>query len=299
MNGIDKQKHVICLMGPTAIGKTALALKLVKKMPCEIISVDSSMVYREMNIGTAKPTLEEQAIAPHQLIDICNPNESFSVAEFIKHATNAIDAIHARNKIPLLVGGTMLYFKGLQQGLSPLPSADQNIRAKIREMHNQYPEDKNLYNFLSSIDPITANKLSCNDQQRIQRAIEVFLLTGQTLSQLCQENPPISPSEYNFINIALMPKDRKILHKNIEIRIENMLNQGLIEEVQHIIQKYHVNLEYPAMRAVGYRQVFQYLSQEISYQQMQEQILFATRQLAKRQLVWLRSWQNLYVFDVT
>lgn len=289
-------KNVICLMGPTAIGKTALALNLIKKIPCDIISVDSSMVYRNMDIGTAKPTFNEQIKAPHKLIDICNPNEIFSVADFIKYATESIDEIHAKNRIPLLVGGTMMYFKSLQQGLSALPSTDHSIRAKINDMQQQYPEDKNLYNFLQQIDPITANKLSNNDTQRIQRAIEVYLITGKPISQLHKENPPTPSKKYNFINIALMPQDREILHKNIEQRILNMLKQGFIEEVEYITKLYNLNLDYPSMRSVGYRQIFQYLSNEISYSQMQERILFATRQLAKRQLVWLRSWEKKHIF---
>lgn len=286
---------IICLLGPTASGKTNLAIQLIQKLPCEIISVDSGMIYREMDIGTAKPTAEELKIAPHRLINICDPIETYSAAKFRADALQEIENIIAQERMPLLVGGTMLYFRALQQGLSQMPSANQEIRAQISQTAEKigWPA---LHAKLASIDQISAARISPNDAQRLQRALEVYELTGLTLTQLCEQNRP-QPLPYEFINIALIPENREIIHARIRLRLEKMLADGLVEEVEKLFQRGDLHPDLPSMRTVGYRQVWQFLAGKINHQEMIEQILIATRQLAKRQLTWLRSWPNLSVFD--
>lgn len=291
----DKTKNIICLMGPTASGKTALALDLVQRFPLEIISVDSGMIYRDMDIGTAKPTKEEQMIAPHRLIDICDPSETYSAAQFRQDAISEIEDIFQQGKTPLLVGGTMLYFKVLQQGISPLPQADVKVRAKLNAMVQEQGLES-LYAKLQQVDSATAARLSPQDRQRIQRAMEVYTITGKPISVLCANSPP-EPSPYKFVNIALMPIQRSLLHERIAQRIQFMFQQGFVEEVEKLFRRGDLHVDLPAMRAVGYRQVWQYISGEMDYTTMQERILFATRQLAKRQLVWLKSWPNLTLVD--
>lgn len=291
----DKTKNIICLMGPTASGKTALALDLVQQFSLEIISVDSGMIYRGMDIGTAKPTKKEQTIAPHRLIDICDPSETYSAARFRQDAICEIEDILWQGKTPFLVGGTMLYFKVLQQGISPLPQADAKVRAELKAMEQEKGVGS-LYAKLQQVDSATAARLSSQDSQRIQRALEVYTITGQPISVLCANSPP-EPSPYNFVNIALMPTQRNLLHERIAQRIQLMLRQGFVEEVEKLFRRGDLHIDLPAMRAVGYRQVWQHISGEIDYNTMQERILFATRQLAKRQLVWLKSWSNLTLVD--
>ena len=320
-------------MGPTAIGKTQLAVDLTKKMPCSIISVDSSMVYRGMDIGTAKPSAEELAIAPHRLIDICAPNEIYSAGRFREDALREIENILAKGKIPLLVGGTMLYFRVLQQGLSDLPKADQNLRVRL-EMEAKEHGNAFLHARLTKIDPVSAAKIKINDKQRLQRALELYELTGKTptelyahkftgnefinrqeidrqnegiykslrdIDKICKQNCYINQyaiSEtqknqtlpYHTINITLTPQDRNILHEKIIKRFDLMLENGLIDEVKKLRQDYDLTSNLPSMRAIGYRQVWQYLEGELDYTTMHEQAIIATRQLAKRQMTWLRSW---------
>lgn len=286
---------IICLMGPTATGKTALAIQLVCDFPCEIISVDSGMIYRSMDIGTAKPTAEELNIAPHHLINIRDPKDAYSVAQFRKEAIAAIEQILHRKKIPLLVGGTMLYFKVLLQGISTLPDANPEIRAQIAEQAELYGWEF-LHKKLQRIDYAAAERINSSDSQRIQRALEVYELTGKSISELCSENQP-QPLSYNALKLALIPEDRDLLRQKIDYRFKNMLQLGFIEEVEKLYQRGDLNLDMPSMRAVGYRQIWNYLAGKTTYNDMCEQVINATNQLAKRQLTWLRRWENLNRFD--
>lgn len=284
------QGPIICLMGPTASGKTALAVELVQHLPCEIISVDSAMVYRGMDIGTAKPTADILAIAPHRLLDIRDPADSYSAGQFCADAKREIDAIFALKKIPLLVGGTMLYFHALQNGLATLPPADPAVRAKILQTA-EIQGWTALHQQLQKIDPIAAQRIHPNDPQRLQRALEVHAITGKTLTELCSNNADHLFGT-NIINIALLPDDRLQLQVQIAARFQTMLQQGLLDEVQALYQRGDLVADLPAIRAVGYRQVWDYLDGKLSYAEMQERAIIATRQLAKRQLTWLRNWEE-------
>ncbi len=284
-------KKVTCIMGPTGSGKTALAIELVKKHPYEIISVDSALVYRGMDIGTAKPTKEELKLAPHRLINICDPSQPYSAGQFYQDAQREIEDIFKKNKTPLLVGGTMLYFRAIQFGLADLPAADANTRKAIEKEAEQlgWPV---LHERLKQIDPTAAEKINPNDAQRIQRALEVYDLTGKPISEF--SGPANSPAlPYEFENIALIPEDRQLLHQRIEKRFDQMLAQGFIEEVEKLYQREDIHPDLPAIRAVGYRQVWEYLDGKVDEATMREKAIIATRQLAKRQLTWLRSWPNL------
>ena len=283
-------------MGPTACGKTDLAIALSQRLPLGIISVDSALVYRGMDIGTGKPTPEELTIAPHRLINICDPTEPYSAGQFCADALSEIAQIHALNQVPLLVGGTMLYFHKLLFGLAELPTADEKIRAQLAadaekigwaEMHKR----------LATIDPDAAAKIKPQDPQRIARALEVFLLTGKTISALQQNNIKSLPEDYEVISIALIPEDRSWLHHNIEKRFDKMLASGLIDEVAKLKNSGNLTAESTSMRIVGYRQVWEYLDGKTDFNTMRLKSLAATRQLAKRQLTWLRSWKSLLVFD--
>jgi tRNA dimethylallyltransferase len=284
---------IVCLMGPTASGKTTTAIELIKDFPFSIISVDSGMIYRGMDIGTAKPSKEQLAIAPHRLIDILDPRESYSAAQFRLDAMHEIEDILQHGHIPLLVGGTMLYFKVLQQGISPLPSADALVRSEIANDAAKISWEK-MHERLQAIDPIAALRIAANDAQRIQRALEVYALTGKTMTELCASNPP-QASPYHIINLALAPaaeNSRGILEKKILQRLQLMLQQGFVDEVAVLRARGDLAPDMPSMRAVGYRQVWQYLDGALNYEEMQQQIIIATRQLAKRQMTWLRSWQG-------
>ena len=281
-------------MGPTASGKTTLAVELVKRYPMEVISVDSALVYRGMNIGTAKPGAELLAVAPHRLIDIRDPSVPYSAAEFREDALLEMAEITARGHIPLLVGGTFLYFRALQYGLSDMPAADQEIRARL-EADAQREGWEALHVRLADVDPESAARIKPTDPQRIQRALEVYLLSGQPLSTFhAQKSSADLP--YRLLKLALIPADRSLLHDRIDARFRQMLAEGLLEEVGELFARGDLSAELPAMRAVGYRQVWQYLGGQLEYQAMVEQAIIATRQYAKRQLTWLRGEDDLDSF---
>lgn len=285
------KKSIICLMGPTASGKTPLAIELVQRYPFEIISVDSAMVYRGMNIGTAKPTADVLQLAPHRLIDLIDPSETYSAGQFCTDALREIESIHANHKIPLLVGGTMMYFRALQNGLAPLPKADAAIREVLQSRADQQGW-ATLHQELSQIDPVAAARINPNDSQRIQRALEVFQLTGKTMSAWQAEHTTPLAS-VNIINVALMPNDRAFLHERIAQRFDAMLADGFIDEVQQLYLRGNLHPDLPSIRSVGYRQAWDYLAGITSYDEMRDQAIAATRQLAKRQMTWLRSWGAL------
>ncbi len=277
----------ICLMGPTAAGKTDLAVALVDALPVEIVSVDSVMIYRGMDIGSAKPDAETLARAPHRLIDILDPAEAYSAARFRDDALREMAEITAAGRIPLLVGGTMLYYRALLSGLSTLPSADAEIRARLEEEAAEAGWSA-MHRRLQAVDPVSAERIHPNDPQRIQRALEVFEITGMTLSELHQA--PASPAlPYRVIKLAVMPSERSVLHERIAMRFRAMLEEGFIEEVEGLMRRGDLHAALPALRAVGYRQVWAYLSGAMNYNEMVERGIIATRQLAKRQLTWLRA----------
>lgn len=285
----------IFLMGPTASGKTDVAVQLVKHLPCDIISVDSAMVYRGMNIGTAKPSPAVLAEAPHRLIDIRDPVEAYSAAQFCKDAVTEIQAIHATGRIPLLVGGTGLYFRSLQYGLSDLPTANPHIRTQLTQEATQlgWPV---LHQRLAKLDPITAQRIHPNDSQRIQRALEVYEVSGYTMTEWYTQ--AISqPFSGPLLKIVFAPAQRTILHDRIAQRFQNMLAHGFVEEVRELFMRGDLTPELPALRAVGYRQVWRYLAGELDYNGLLEQGIIATRQLAKRQLTWLRAETQTQWFD--
>lgn len=287
-------KLLFCLMGPTASGKTALACELVQHLPVEIISVDSAMVYRGMNIGTAKPDAETLRRAPHQLIDIIDPPDSYSAANFCDDVARLSERILNQGKIPLLVGGTMMYFRSLQQGLSSLPEADESIRAQLLQQAQEHGWAY-MHQELTRIDPVTAARIHPNDTQRIQRALEVYQLTKTPLSEFLSSGK--EASAYQFVNFSLIPDDRAWLHQRIALRFEQMLAEGFINEVEELLQKWPLTLEHPSMRSVGYRQVLQYLQGEYDRQTLCEKGIAATRQVAKRQLTWLRHWPEMQFFS--
>jgi tRNA dimethylallyltransferase len=276
---------VICLMGPTAAGKTALAVELARRFPVGVISVDSALVYRGMDIGTGKPGAEILAEVPHRLIDIREPWESYSAGEFVQDVRVAIAGVVAAGRVPLLVGGTLLYFRSLWQGLSALPTADSEVRAAIdrRAAAIGWPA---LHAELASIDPLTAQRLHPTDRQRIQRALEVHALTGIPLS--AQQGRASPASDLHFLRIALIPENRQLLHARIEARFNEMLARGFRTEVEGLMQLPEMRVDCPAMRAVGYRQLWGMLAGDYDRAEAERRALAATRQLAKRQLTWLR-----------
>ena len=286
---------VILLMGPTASGKTGVAVHMAARFRLEIVSVDSAQVYRHMDIGTAKPSSEILAVAPHHLIDLLDPSDRYSAANFCDDANQVLAEIHTRGNIPLLTGGTMLYFKALKEGLSELPAADAKTRAAIDAIAEAsgWPA---LHAELGRIDPHAASRLRPTDAQRIQRALEVYYLTGLPLSALIARGRA-SAAPYRMISVALEPSERAVLHARIEQRFETMLELGLIEELRELRERFELNPSLPSMRAVGYRQVWQYLDGEFGLAALRERGKAATRQLAKRQLTWLRSWGDVRRFD--
>lgn len=289
---MTKNKPILCIAGPTAAGKTKLAIELSKRKPIEIISVDSALVYRGLDIGSGKPSVEEQTQVPHHLIDIREPYEPYSAANFVTDACHCIEDIYARGKEPVLVGGTMMYFKALLSGLSDLPSASTAVRERLLdEIHAKGLN--HLYDRLALVDPIAAKRIKPNDSQRIQRALEVYEITGQPMSDLYQHSQNTNALPYPVRLIAIAPLERQSLHRNIEIRFHQMLEAGLIDEVKQLRTCSLNHKDLPAIRSVGYRQVWQYLEGELSYDDMVEKAIVATRQLAKRQLTWLRNWPGM------
>lgn len=285
----------IFLMGPTASGKTALAIDLVENYNCEIISVDSALVYKDMDIGTAKPDAELQARAPHRLIDLIDPAEAYSAANFREDALCEMADITAKGKVPLLVGGTMMYFKFLRDGAAQLPKADEAVRQRLLAQGEEFGWPY-MHAKLAEVDPVSAERLKPMDSQRIQRALEVFEVSGKTLTQFWAEQDE-QPLPYEVISFAVMPKERKTLHKRIAQRYQIMMKQGFVEEVKTLFARDDLHEELPSIRCVGYRQVWQYLQGEIDYDEMVERGIIATRQLAKRQITWLRSWPDLNWLD--
>ncbi|MEE9412055.1 MAG: tRNA (adenosine(37)-N6)-dimethylallyltransferase MiaA [Methylococcales bacterium] len=278
---------VICLMGPTAIGKSAVAVRLAQQLDCEIISVDSMQVYRGMDIGTAKPNDQQQGGITHHLIDILDPAQVYSTGQFRQQAIELMAEIIERGKTPLLVGGTMLYFKALFAGLAQLPTANKALRAELEQQAVEIGWQA-MHAELARVDPEAGRRIHPNDPQRIQRALEVYRLSGQSLSALMKHNTQAS-LPYEFIKLALVPEDRSHLHATIRLRFNTMIEQGLIQETSVLYAREDLNSKVPAIRAVGYRQVWAYLDQQLDSTEMVERAVIATRQLAKRQLTWLRS----------
>ncbi|CDG99992.1 tRNA (adenosine(37)-N6)-dimethylallyltransferase MiaA [Xenorhabdus bovienii] len=292
-----KTQHLptaIFIMGPTASGKTALSIALRQHLPVELISVDSALIYREMNIGTAKPTAAEQAQAPHRLVDILDPAEIYSAADFRRDALKEMADITAAGRIPLLAGGTMLYFKALLEGLSPLPSSNPEIRAQIEQQAAEHGWEA-LHRQLQEIDPVAAARIHPNDPQRLTRALEVFRISGKTLTALTETSGEILP--YRVHQFAIAPASREILHQRIAARFEQMIKSGFEDEVKALYARSDLHTDLPSIRCVGYRQMWSYLSGEISHDEMVYRGICATRQLAKRQITWLRSWDNVTWLD--
>ena len=296
-NTNNNTKTAIFLMGPTACGKTSLAISIAKNFPVEIINVDSAQVYIGMDIGTNKPSKEELIITKHHLIDICSPKNNYSVAQFCSDASSLLEEIHCRGNIPLLVGGTMLYFYALCFGLSKLPSSNLEIRNDINMQAKEHGWPY-MHAKLAELDQKTADKLSINDSQRIQRALEVYASTGRKFSDYLME-----VERHNFIDdwnikyFSIVQKDREILHKKIADRFYIMLEKGLVNEVNGLLQQ-SIPTNMPAMRSVGYRQIIEYLQNKITEQDAYQKAIIATRQLAKRQYTWLRKWQSLVNLNI-
>ena len=299
MGAAQKKPMAVAIMGPTASGKTAAALAIAREHPVEIISVDSALIYREMDIGTAKPTAQELASAPHHLIDILDPLDAYSVAQFSADTLRLVGEIHARGRLPLLVGGTMMYFKGLTDGLDDLPTADPQLRAAIEEEAARigWP---GMHAKLRTLDPVTAERLAPNDAQRINRALEIIELSGKPMSTLlARRAKPVLPFE--LLSFALEPSDRSVLHQRIALRFDQMLgtrdDEGLVAEVARLRARGDLNPSLPSMRCVGYRQAWEYLDGSIDRAGLRETGIVATRQLAKRQLTWLRAMPERIVLD--
>lgn len=292
-----KKNVAVAIMGPTASGKTATALTIARQMPCEIISVDSALIYCGMDIGTAKPTKEELSEVPHHLIDILDPKDSYSVMQFRQDAIRLVGEIQSRGKLPLLVGGTMLYFKGLRDGLDDLPQADLALRAQL-DMEIARHGTPALHARLRELDPITADRLNPADTQRVQRALEIIALTGKPMSELlARGSKEVLPFE--LISFALEPSDRSALHQRIAYRFDGMLSStpGLLEEVAALRARGDLHPGLPSIRCVGYRQAWEHLDGKIDKTALREKGVAATRQLAKRQLTWLRGMDNRIVID--
>ncbi|ARA79148.1 tRNA (adenosine(37)-N6)-dimethylallyltransferase MiaA [Pseudomonas ficuserectae] len=295
----------IFLMGPTAAGKTDLAIELSKVLPCELISVDSALVYRGMDIGTAKPSKAQLAEYPHRLIDILDPAQSYSAADFRSDALAAMAEITARGNIPLLVGGTMLYFKALLHGLADMPAADAQVRAQLEADAQAYGW-RSLHDQLAVVDPVSAARIHPNDPQRLIRALEVYRVSGMSMTahreqQTAQSTEAAASGRqqlpYTVANLAIAPADRKVLHQRIALRFEQMLDQGFLDEVLALRSRGDLHSGLPSIRAVGYRQVWDHLDGKLTRDEMQERGIIATRQLAKRQFTWLRSWEDLHWLD--
>ncbi|HAZ42718.1 MAG TPA: tRNA (adenosine(37)-N6)-dimethylallyltransferase MiaA [Methylococcaceae bacterium] len=286
MSAQTERPKAVLIMGPTASGKSRLAIELAQSLGGEVISVDSALVFRGMDIGTAKPDLSEREGIPHHLIDILDPSESYSTGQFQKDAEKCILEITQRGKVPILAGGTMLYFHGLLHGISALPPADPDIRAALDSEARHHGWGV-LHERLKAIDPVAADRIHPNDPQRIQRALEIHQLTGRSMTDVIAENPP-PPKDFDVIPVLVAPKDRARLAERISQRFEAMLKKGLIEEVQALKDRGDLHLDLPSMRAVGYRQVWEHLEGNASFEEMRTKGITATRQFAKRQMTWLR-----------
>ena len=282
------------LMGPTASGKTELAIRLRQSFPIEIISVDSALIYKGMDIGTAKPSADELELAPHKLIDILDPAEAYSAADFRRDALKEMEEIVSKGKIPLLVGGTMLYYKALLEGLSPLPAANMEIRQQI-EQEALTEGWQILHDKLADVDPVSAKRIHPNDPQRLSRALEVYRITGKTLTELTQIKGDTLP--YRVAQFAISPNDRKELHRRIELRFGKMIDAGFVDEVKDLYDRDDLHPDLPSIRCVGYRQMWDHLDGNITLDDAVYQGICATRQLAKRQITWLRSWNDLTWLD--
>jgi tRNA dimethylallyltransferase len=292
---IESRPPAVFIMGPTASGKSAVALEIAQYFPVEIISVDSAQVYRGMDIGTAKPDAATQAAIPHHLIDIIDPTQVYSAARFREDALRLMSGITARGKIPLLVGGTMLYFRALTAGLSDLPEADGDTRKQLaaEAAAKGWPA---MHAELAAVDPETAARLKPGDSQRIQRALEIYRLTGSPMGSLIGRRER-DPFPYRVLNIAMVPRDRALLHKRIALRFDDMLQLGLVGEVRELRRRHALRQDLPSMRCVGYRQVWEYLDGGASEKELRMRGTAATRQLAKRQLTWLRAMEEIEEFD--
>ena len=286
---MTQQPLALFLMGPTASGKTDLAIALRQQLPVEVISVDSALIYKGMDIGTAKPTPAELALAPHRLIDILDPKESYSAMNFREDALKEMAEISASGLIPLLVGGTMLYYKALLEGLSPLPSADPIIRAEIEEKAAKIGWT-GMHQELLAIDPVAGTRINPNDSQRINRALEVFYITGKTMTELTAKKGEALP--YRLLQFAIAPQDRAILHERIALRFQKMMDLGFEEEVKRLFLREDLHIDLPSIRCVGDRQMWEYLQGDISLDEAIYKGICATRQLAKRQITWLRGWKD-------
>ena len=287
----------ICLLGPTAAGKTALAIEIVQRLPCEIINVDSAQIYRGMDIGTGKPDAATLARAPHRLIDILDPAQAYSVSQFRDDALREMADIRDSGMVPLLVGGTMMYFKALRDGLAPMPAASEEVRAGILTLAERDGWGA-VHARLAEIDPSSAARIHPNDPQRLQRALEVYLVSGRSMTEWHQQGDDqvaLQPFDLHFVSVQ--PTLRSVLHERIAARFQQMLSDGLVTEVEGLYHRGDLDLAMPSMRAVGYRQVWQYLAGEYSFDAMREKGIIATRQLAKRQVTWMRSWNALRNFD--
>jgi tRNA dimethylallyltransferase len=279
----------ISLMGPTASGKTQLAIELCQTLPCEIISVDSALIYKDMDIGTAKPDQAELAAAPHRLIDILDPAQSYSVANFRNDALQQMQQVVDNGNIPLLVGGTMMYFKSLIDGLSALPASDQQIRDELTAQAAQKGWQA-MHDWLKQVDPDSAKRIHPNDPQRLIRALEVYQLSGKSMTELNQIE--VKPIPFRVKEFAIMPSDRAILHTRIEKRFKTMLEKGFEQEVVSLKKRPDLHLDLPSMRCVGYRQMWEHIEGKLDYEEMRFRGIVATRQLAKRQMTWLRGWKQ-------
>lgn len=289
----------ICLLGPTASGKTDLAIEIVQRLPCEIISVDSAQIYKEMDIGTGKPDAETLAKAPHRLIDFLDPAQTYSAAQFRHDALREMEATRSAGKIPLLVGGTMLYFRALRDGLADMPASDAQVRETILTKVDREGWGA-VHAQLAAVDPESARRIHPNDPQRLQRALEIYLVSGKTMTAHHQlENTAQAAAQlpFHLHFFAIQPQDRAVLHKRIAQRFEGMIEQGLVAEVERLYARGDLDLSMPSMRAVGYRQTWRYIAGELRFDAMVEQGIIATRQLAKRQITWMRSWEGLRCFD--
>tara|TARA_Y100000389_G_scaffold203549_1_gene252281 strand:- start:13049 stop:13987 length:939 start_codon:yes stop_codon:yes gene_type:complete len=288
---------IISLLGPTGIGKSSLAIKLKNKYPIEIISVDSMMIYRDMNIGTDKPSEKILSSIKHHLVNIRNPNESYNVGQFYSDIRIIIKYIHSNNKIPLLVGGSMMYFNSLFNGLSLLPEKNIIERKFIDNLLKKYSCNE-LHFCLKNIDPSSYKNIDKNDMQRIQRALEVYMQTGKPITYFFNNNLKLS-DEYDLLTLKLISKDRSLIHEKISMRTKNMFKNNLIDEVTHLIEKYSLTKENQSMRSIGYRQVIDYLNDNVPLQDLENKCIYATRQLAKRQITWLKRFEDSISIDMT